>query len=139
VKVKGSYAKVGNSLAGLPYLSTFGVANYGNISGIAVNGIGDPGLQWETSQKYDAGIEVNMLRGRISLTADWFLNDVDNLILDVPVPLSAGVPGNIIRQNIGTLRNNGIELAVDGDAFADGFARDELRHHHVLHRRKIRQ
>jgi TonB-dependent starch-binding outer membrane protein SusC len=115
VKVKGSYAKVGNSLAGLPYLSTFGVANYGNISGIAVNGIGNTDLLWETSQKYDAGIELNMLRGRISITADWFLNDVDNLILDVPVPLSAGIPGNSIRQNVGTLRNNGIELAIDAN------------------------
>ena len=113
VKLKASYAKVGNSLAGLPYLSTFGTAAYGNISGLAINGIGNSDLQWETSKKYDAGIEFSMLKGRINFVADYFLNDVNNLILDVPLPLSAGVPGNSIKQNIGTLRNKGIELSAD--------------------------
>jgi TonB-linked SusC/RagA family outer membrane protein len=115
VKLKGSYAKVGNPLGGLPYLSTFGAANYGNLSGIAVNGIGNTELLWETSQKYDVGIEFAMLRGRINVTADWFLNDVDNVVLAVPTPLSAGIPGNSISQNIGSLKNKGIELAVDAD------------------------
>lgn len=115
VKLKASYAVVGNALGGLPYLSTFGGAPYGNISGIAVNAIGNADLQWETSKKYDVGIEVGMLNGRINLTADWFLNDVDNLVLFVPTPLSAGVPGNSIPQNIGKLQNTGFELAVDAD------------------------
>jgi TonB-linked SusC/RagA family outer membrane protein len=113
VKLKASYATVGNALGGLPYLSTFGAAPYGNISGIAVNAIGNTDLQWETSKKYDAGIEVGLLRGRMNLTADWFLNDVDNLVLNVPTPLSAGIPGNSIPQNVGTLQNRGIELALD--------------------------
>ncbi|MGE5521103.1 MAG: SusC/RagA family TonB-linked outer membrane protein [Candidatus Dadabacteria bacterium] len=113
VKIKGSYATVGNTLGGLPYLSTFGGAPYGNISGIAINAIGNTELQWETSKKYDAGIEVGLFKRRINLTADWFLNDVNNLVLNVPTPLSAGIPGNSIPQNIGTLENRGIELAVD--------------------------
>jgi TonB-dependent starch-binding outer membrane protein SusC len=112
-KIKVSYAKVGNTLSGFPYLSTFGTAPYGNISGIAVNAIGNSDLLWETSQKYDAGVELAILKKRISLTADWFLNDVDNLVLNVPTPFSAGIPGNAIAQNIGKLQNRGIELAVN--------------------------
>lgn len=112
-KLKASYAKVGNTLGGSPWLSTFGTAPYGNVSGLAVNAIGNPALQWETSQKYDIGIEFSMLKNKIQFTADWFLNDVDNLVLDVPTPLSAGVPGNAISQNIGTLQNKGIELSIN--------------------------
>lgn len=112
-KVKASYAKVGTTLGGLPYLSTFGTAPYGNLSGIAVNGIGNADLQWETSAKYDVGVEFAMLDRRINVTADWFLNDIDNLVLGVPTPLSAGIPGNSISQNIGSMENRGIELAVD--------------------------
>jgi TonB-linked SusC/RagA family outer membrane protein len=111
-KIKGSYAKVGNTLGGFPYLSTFGTAPYGNISGIAVNAIGNSDLQWETSQKYDAGIELGLLNNKITLTADWFLNDVDNLVIAVPTPFSAGIPGNSISQNIGSLQNRGIELSI---------------------------
>jgi TonB-linked SusC/RagA family outer membrane protein len=113
MKIKGSFATVGNPLGGLPYLSTFGTANYGNLSGIAVNSIGNTELQWETSKKWDYGIEFSFLNRALYITADYFLNDVDNVVLAVPTPLSAGIPGNSISQNIGSLRNNGIEISVD--------------------------
>ncbi len=114
VKLKYSYAKVGNTLGGFPYLTaTFGPALYGGLNGIALNFIGNPDLEWETSTKYDLGAEISMFRGKINLTLDWFLNDIDNLVLAVPTPASAGIPGNSISQNIGTMRNKGFELAID--------------------------
>lgn len=119
-KLKGSYAKVGNTLGGNPYLSTYASSPYGNISGIGPNAIGNPELVWETSAKYDVGIELGILNNRFNLTADWFLNDVDNLVFAVPTPPSAGVPGNTILQNIATLRNRGIELSLGGTALRRG-------------------
>ncbi len=115
VKLKGSYAVVGNPLGGFPYLSTFSAANYGNISGLAPNLIGNRSLQWETSKKYDAGIEMSILSGRFNLGFDWFLNDIDNLVLAVPTPPTAGIPGNSISQNIGTSENRGLEFTIGGD------------------------
>ncbi|MEI9958636.1 MAG: hypothetical protein WDM90_20535 [Ferruginibacter sp.] len=50
-----------------------------------------------------------------------FLNDIDNLVLNVPQPLSAGLVGSLdltggtIPQNIGTLNNRGIELSLSGN------------------------
>jgi len=114
-KIKASYAKVGNTLAGFPYLTTFGPAPYGNIGGIALNAIGYPNLQWETSNKYDVGIDVAFENNRFMFTADYFVNNVDNLVLAVPTPPSAGVPGNSISQNIGKLENKGIELSLSGN------------------------
>jgi TonB-linked SusC/RagA family outer membrane protein len=113
-KIKASYAKVGNSLSGYPYLTTFGAAPYGNISGIRPNSVGNPDLVWETSTKYDVGVEVGFLNNRFNLVADWFLNDVDNLVLAVPTPYSAGVALSQIAQNIGALENKGIELSLNG-------------------------
>lgn len=115
VKIKGSYAVVGNALGGFPYLSTFANAPYGNLSGIAVNLIGNAGLQWERSKKYDIGAEISILKGRFNIGFDWFRNDIDQLVLQVPTPPSAGIPGNSIAQNIGTSRNRGVEVSVDGD------------------------
>lgn len=120
VKIKGSYAKVGNALSGYPYLTTFGAALYGNLGAINPSGVGNPDLQWETSSKYDIGIEIGLFKNRFSLTADWFLNDVDNLVLYVPQPFSAGLVGSYdltggtIPQNIGKLNNRGIEIALSG-------------------------
>jgi TonB-dependent starch-binding outer membrane protein SusC len=119
LKIKASYAKVGNQVGGYPYLTNFGARNYGNLGGLGPTGVGNPKVSWETSAKYDVGFDVGLLKDRITFTADYFLNDVDNLILDVPQPLSAGIPGSIdlnggtISQNIGKLQNKGIELAVN--------------------------
>ncbi|MEX1202243.1 MAG: TonB-dependent receptor [Ferruginibacter sp.] len=115
VKFKASYAVVGNQLGGFPYLSTFSSAAYGNIPGLAPNLVGNRALQWEQNKKYDVGIEVGIKNSRYTLGVDWFLNDLDNLVLAVPTPNSAGIPGNAISQNIGTARNSGIELTLGGD------------------------
>lgn len=115
LKLKASYAVVGNPLGGFPYLSTFGNAPYGNISGLAATAVGNADLQWERSRKYDVGIELAILNGRFNLVADYFRNDIDELVLAVPTPPSAGVPGNQISQNIGSQRNQGIELSLSGD------------------------
>jgi len=115
VKLKGSYAIVGNQLGGFPYLSTFGSAAYGNIPGLAPNLIGNAGLQWERSKKMDVGIELGLFNNRFNFVADWFLNDIDQLVFAVPTPNSAGIPGNSISQNVGTARNNGLEFALSGD------------------------
>ncbi|MEI9958635.1 MAG: TonB-dependent receptor [Ferruginibacter sp.] len=72
VKIKGSFAKVGNALGGYPYLTTFGAALYGNIGGLAPSGVGNPDLQWETSSKYDVGIDLGLFKNRFTFTADWF-------------------------------------------------------------------
>ena len=115
VKIKGSYAIVGNPLTGFPYLSTFSAANYGNISGLAPNLIGNRSLQWETSKKFDLGLELSILNGRFNVGFDWFLNDIDNLVLAVPTPPTAGIPNNSISQNIGTADTRGIELTIGVD------------------------
>mgnify|MGYP003693776519 CR=1 FL=1 len=80
-KVKGSYSKVGNTLSGYPTSPRFGATLYGGLGGIIPSGVGNPSLQWETSAKYDIGIELGILN-RFNVTADWFLNDVNNLVLD---------------------------------------------------------
>jgi TonB-linked SusC/RagA family outer membrane protein len=115
VKLKGSYAIVGNQLGGFPYLSTFSSAAYGNIPGLAPSAIGNPSLQWERSKKFDVGIELSMFKNRLTFMADWFLNDIDQLVFAVPTPNSAGIPGNSISQNIGSARNNGLEFTLMGD------------------------
>ena len=114
-KLKGSYAVVGNQLGGFPYLSTFSSAAYGNVPGLAPNLIGNAALQWESSKKLDVGIELGLLKNRFNFVADWFLNDIDQLVFAVPTPNSAGIPGNSISQNIGTAQNSGFEFSLSGD------------------------
>ena len=115
IKIKGSYAVVGNPLGGFGYLSTYGSAPYGNIGGISVSNVGNPALKWERSKKIDIGFEATFFKNRATLTFDYFKNDIDQIILAVPTPQSAGVPGNSILKNIGTAENRGVELSFNLD------------------------
>jgi len=115
IKLKASYAIVGNPLGGFGYLSTYGSAPYGNIGGISVSNVGNPDLKWERSKKTDIGFEATFFKNRASLAFDYFFNDIDNIILAVPTPQSAGVPGNSILKNIGTAQNKGLEVTFNLD------------------------
>jgi TonB-dependent starch-binding outer membrane protein SusC len=113
IKLRASYAVVGNRLGGFPYLSTFGSSPYGNVGGISPSLIGNPDLQWEQSKKTDYGIDLSLFNSRLNITADYFENNIDKAVLNVPTPFSTGIPGNRISQNIGQLQNKGVELTID--------------------------
>jgi TonB-linked SusC/RagA family outer membrane protein len=115
VKLRGGYAEVGNELsASFPWLSTYGTAPYGGVSGIATNRVGNNALQWETNKKLNIGLDLLVLK-RVNISADYFVNKNDGQALDEPQPVSLGIPGNVITKNIGTMQNKGIELSISAD------------------------
>ncbi len=109
LKVRGSYAEVGNT--GIDAFAAFG--GYSPVLGGAGAGIGyskvaNGGLQWETSKKFNVGFDMTI--GRVTVSADYFNNDVDGLILAAPTAPSLGIPNNEINQNVGAMVNKGLEL-----------------------------
>jgi hypothetical protein len=48
----------------------------------------------------------------VSLNAEYFKNNIDNIILASPTPPSLGIPGNTIAQNIGAMYNQGAEFTL---------------------------
>jgi TonB-dependent starch-binding outer membrane protein SusC len=116
MKIRASYSKVGNQLAAaFPYLSTYGPAPYGGVSGNATNRAGNTDLQWESTTKYNFGFDASFLNSRFNLTFDYFRNNNDNLVLNEPQPVSFGIPGNVIAKNVGSAVNKGFEITVGGN------------------------
>lgn len=116
LKLRGGYAEVGNvEIGAFPYAGIYAPRLYGSVSGLYFSQVGNPGLTFETSKKLNFGADLTMFAGRLGLNVDYFHNDVDNLILAIPVPPSNGVPSNQINSNIGALKNVGWEFAIRGD------------------------
>lgn len=120
LKIRGSYAVVGNTLTGFPYLSTYGASPYASVNGIAIAAVGNNKLLWETNKKIDVGIDLGFWNDRLGLTVDYFRNNNDNLVLAAPLPVSFGVPNNSIFQNIGTMMNQGLEFSLTGNIIRKG-------------------
>ena len=113
LKVRGSYGIVGNSsIADFASLSTYSSTTYEGVAALFFSQAGNPNLKWETSKKTDIGIDIAMLRGRITFTADYFNNLIDGLILNTPLSSSQGIPGNSIAANVGEMYNQGVEFSI---------------------------
>ncbi|HXO77340.1 MAG TPA: SusC/RagA family TonB-linked outer membrane protein, partial [Puia sp.] len=114
LKVRGSYGQVGNSggIADYAALTLYTGATYTAINGLGINQAGNPNLKWETAKKTDVGFDATVLDGKINVTADYFKNDINNLILSAPTLYSVGIPNSSISTNFGGMVNKGIELTV---------------------------
>ncbi|WP_348800093.1 SusC/RagA family TonB-linked outer membrane protein [Flavobacterium adhaerens] len=113
LKVRASYGVVGNSEIGdYPALGTYNSNTYGGQPTLAYSQTANPNLKWETNTKTDIGLNFTMFDERISFEFDYYKNVVDDLILKDPQSLSAGIPGNYINSNVGSLYNKGIEVSV---------------------------
>ena len=123
LKIRFSYGKLGNQEMD-SYYPTLSVVsdgmNYlqGNPSTIwfgkmpFVNAVSPENLTWENTETYNLGLDVMLLRGRLSLTADAYIKNTNDVLLPVPYASSMGISGLSI-QNAGQVQNKGIEIAVN--------------------------
>jgi TonB-dependent starch-binding outer membrane protein SusC len=116
VKLRASYGATGNN--GIdPYssLATLNNVTY-LIGGSVVNGfapsrIANPDLGWETSYQFDGGLDIGLLKNRITLTADVYRKETKDLLLNVELPYTSGY--NTSLQNYGSVLNRGIEIGIN--------------------------
>ena len=121
LKLRFSYGKLGNQEMtsyyptqsvisdGMNYVSNnspwFGSMPY-------VQAVSPANLTWENTETYNIGLDVSLLNGRLTLTADAYVKNTNDVLLPIPSTASTGISGNSI-QNAGQVRNKGFEFAVN--------------------------
>ena len=127
LKFRSSYGYTGsqaiNAYATLNQLATgksiFGDALYNAIA----PGTTLPGnLKWETTEQVDMGFDIAILKNRLRLSADAYLKNTRDLLNTVKLPSSLGFTQTI--QNVGQIRNKGIELSLDAKILTGSFKWD---------------
>ncbi len=78
----------------------------------SIQALGNTSLEWETTKQLNIGLDMGLLNNTITLTAEYFRRQTDNLILQVPVAPSLGFLTTIVPENIAGMSNNGFELQV---------------------------
>ncbi|WP_282636564.1 SusC/RagA family TonB-linked outer membrane protein [Sphingobacterium thalpophilum] len=116
LRLRGSWGKVGNgNLSAYESLNLYSSSLYGTAPTWSLSQAGNPDLGWETSEQTNLGLSADLANKRLHLDVDYFRNNVNGLILDVPQSPSKGIPGNSILKNVGSMYNRGIEVAISGD------------------------
>lgn len=119
LKVRASWGRLGNQEIGnYPYSSLIasGQKVY-SFGGQVVNGAkivegGNANIKWETTTQTNVGLDVSLWNNRISIIADWYNKQSDDILVRVPVPLSGG-DQNPPFVNAGKVENKGWELSVN--------------------------
>jgi len=124
LKLRAGWGATGNLPADLypSYSQLNGGNNYAfngttPVTGTVPNGqAGNPGLLWEETKQLNIGLDIAVLRNRVSLSADYYIKRTHNLILNVPQPQSTGVSTK--EENMpGYVQNKGFEFLLSADVF----------------------
>jgi TonB-linked SusC/RagA family outer membrane protein len=79
-------------------------------TGFYPSGIVNPNLKWEKSSEYNLGLDFGFLDSRIYGTLDIYRKTSKDLLYPVALPLESG--GGTMVTNIGSVRNQGIEISL---------------------------
>ena len=70
----------------------------------------NPDLTWETSEQFDAGLDIDLLKDRLSLSIDYYNKRTFNLIQNQTMGWPQTIGLNPWLLNQGEIRNSGIEV-----------------------------
>ena len=75
-------------------------------------------LTWETTTTYNAGLDFGFWNGRLTGNVDWYYRETTDLLNTVSVAAGSNFR-NQVMSNIGSLKNTGIEVALNWKAISN--------------------
>ncbi|PRY89157.1 SusC/RagA family TonB-linked outer membrane protein [Mongoliibacter ruber] len=115
LKLTSSWGLTGNQEIGLyQSLSQLNTQRYpfgtGIAIGLAPGRIPNPDLRWEKTNQVNISLEMGFFEDRVFFEAAAYYKTTQDLLLPLDLPRSTGY--STILQNIGSVENKGLELAI---------------------------
>ena len=112
-KIRASYGVNGNAgIGNYDALPLYGYgANYNGQPGSIPSNVGDSSLTWELNKPLNIGLDISILKNRLSLTADWYTRESEDLLLNVPLSRTSGFTS--ATKNVGAMTNTGVEISIN--------------------------
>ncbi|MHB8206020.1 SusC/RagA family TonB-linked outer membrane protein [Mucilaginibacter sp.] len=113
-KLRASYSQVGSDAPPYSYADTYIIGNpYGGASQTTSNATkNDPNLKPEQTKSAELGVELDFFHNRLHFDGTVYKTNTFDEILPVPVTSATGY--NYLYENVGNVRNKGIELTLGG-------------------------
>ncbi|WP_167516946.1 SusC/RagA family TonB-linked outer membrane protein [Hydrotalea flava] len=111
--LRSSYGTNGNAgIGNYDALPLYGYgSNYIGNPGSAPSQAGNIDLTWEINKPFNVGMDVTILKNRVSFTIEYYKRNTTSLLLAAPVPPSTGFTS--VTKNIGAMENKGIEFTLN--------------------------
>ncbi|WP_455591902.1 SusC/RagA family TonB-linked outer membrane protein [Bacteroides sp.] len=112
--LKASYGAQGNDNLGTYYASSglYSVVSQAGENALVSDRLATPDLKWETNLNFNVGIDFSLFNNRFSGSVDFFQRRSKDLLYSRPLATSLGYTS--VDENIGALKNTGIEFDLKG-------------------------
>lgn len=115
LKIRGSWGTTGNDLIGnYRYASTLVTSFLYPIGGAALEGttaegLPNPNLKWEEVTMKNIGVDIGIWDNTFTASLEYYSNRSDDLLYELPLPLSLGYNVPTIASNVGSVKTTGFE------------------------------
>ncbi|MRG45847.1 SusC/RagA family TonB-linked outer membrane protein [Chitinophaga sp. SYP-B3965] len=99
-------------------LSPYTILSYQNASALSnnipyanISTPANPGLSWETTKQFNAGLDFRIAGNRLSGSLDVYQKNSNDLILSAPMDFTSGVTS--VLKNSASMKGNGIDVLLN--------------------------
>ena len=116
LKLRAGYGKTGNdNIPAFQYQDTFSLSGkYNNTTTAILERMANPNLGWEEAYMTSVGLDATIAKSW-DFTVDFYHTINSKILLESPMSPSTGFFA--VMDNVGKVRNMGVEFAVDGAIF----------------------
>lgn len=118
LKLRAGYGSIGNQNIPLySYYDRYGSQYYYTFGGTSYNGyaqttLGNIDLKWETNNQFNAGVDLEMLKGTWGATLDYYYKITNDMLLPASYPPSVGKASPPYINSKGNVLNTGVDIEV---------------------------
>lgn len=125
LKLRGSYGETGNqNIPSEATITSYAMKSkqfYDGTPNMYMWSVPNKGAKWEKTKSIDVGIDYAFFNNRLNGSIAYYRQNVDDMLLKVQLPASAGIPdknfsinfNNSMWANIGSMYNEGFEFDVN--------------------------
>ena len=111
LKIRASYGISGNDdIGNYSSLAYYIPANYQLMGGYRQGNLRNPDLKWEKTAQLDLGLDLSVLKQRLTFFADYYIKTTSDLLTYERIPWESGYDYRIV--NMGKIENRGFELGL---------------------------
>jgi len=129
LKLRGSWGKVGNDRIGDYRYSASLTDNYNysftssEVLGVGTTAVGpaNADLKWEETTMTNIGLDMGFMDDRITLSAEYYKNKSDDLLMELPLSSSLGWHTPTVAKNVGSVETSGFEFVLGYNDYEGDF------------------
>ena len=115
LKLRYSYGVNGNdNIAAYAHYGLYSDVVYNGITGQLPSQLQNRKLTWETNKTHNIGIDFRLF-DRLNGSIDWYTRRTEDMLIAAPLPYTTGFASQ--AQNVGKIRNSGVEVQLDAEIF----------------------